>query len=95
MTEELMHDSLVAGIRDESLSEQLQIESDLTLEKAKKFVRQRKAIQQQQQSILKGNKDTFEAMYVSRNNPPGKGQKRLPTTSKQAITTPAQTKTCR
>jgi len=94
MTKELIRDRLVVGIRDESLSERLQIESDLTLEKAKKFVRQREAIQQQQ-SILKGNKDTFEAMYVNRNKPPGKGQKRLPTTSKQAITTPAQTKACR
>ena len=84
----------MVGIKDESLSETPQIESDLTLEKAKEFVRQRKAIKQQQ-SILKGNKDTFEAMYVNRNKPPGKGQKRLPTTSKQAITTPAQTKTCR
>ena len=92
MTEELIRDRLVVGIKDESLSEMPQIESDFTLEKAKEFVRQRKAIKQQQ-SILKGNKDTFEAMYVNRNKPPGKGQKRLPTTSKQAITTPENLQT--
>ena len=54
ITEELIHDGLVVGIRDESLSEQLQIESNLTLEKAKKFIRQREGVKQQQ-SILKGN----------------------------------------
>ena len=56
MTEESIRNQLVVGIRDELLSEQLQIESDLTLEKAKKLVRQKEATQQQQ-SILKGNKD--------------------------------------
>jgi len=58
MTEELICDRLVVSIRDESLSEQLQIESDLTLEKAKKFVRQRQAIQQQQ-SILEHRMKTL------------------------------------
>ena len=53
MTDELIRDRLVVGIRDESLSEHLQIESKLTLEQAKKFIRQREAIHQQQ-SILKG-----------------------------------------
>ena len=33
MTKELIRDRLVVGIRDESLSERLQIESNLTLEK--------------------------------------------------------------
>ena len=42
-------DHLVVGIRDESLSEKkLQMESDLTLEKVKKLIRQSEAIQQQQ-----------------------------------------------
>ena len=51
MTDKLICDRLVVGIRDDSLSERLQIESNLTLEQAKKFIRQREAIQQQQ-SIL-------------------------------------------
>ena len=44
MTDELIHDRLVVGIRDESLSEHLQIESKLSLEQAKMFIRQREAI---------------------------------------------------
>jgi len=43
MTDELIR---VVGIRDELLSERLQIESKLTLEQAKKFIRQREAISQ-------------------------------------------------
>ena len=41
MTDELIRDRLIAGIKDESLSERLQIESNLLLEQAKKFIRQR------------------------------------------------------
>ena len=36
MKEELIRDCLVVGIRDHSLSERLQMEPDLTLDKAKK-----------------------------------------------------------
>ena len=43
---EMIRDYLVVGIRDESLSERLQMESDLTLEKAKKLIRQNEAVQQ-------------------------------------------------
>ena len=69
MADELIRDRLVVGIRDESLSERLQIESKLTLEQAKKFIRQREAIHQQQ-SILKGSNDTqgeaLEPMYINK-----------------------------
>ena len=43
MTDKQIRDRLVVGIRDESLSERLQIEYKLTLEQAKKFIRQREA----------------------------------------------------
>ena len=85
----------MVSIRDESLSEWLQIESNLTLEKAKKFIRQRETIQQQQ-SILKGNKDTqndtLGAMYMKRKVMSGKVPKRVST---NPVTAPAQTKICR
>ena len=48
MTDELIRDQLVVGISEESLLERLQIESNLTLEQAKKFIQQREAVQQQQ-----------------------------------------------
>ena len=70
------------GIRDETLSERLQIESNLTLEQAKKFIRQREEIQQQQ-SILKGSNDTqsktIEIIYVNKRTQ----SKRIPSNFRQ------------
>ena len=54
MKSEMLRDRLVVGIRDQSLSEKLQMDSDLTLEKAKKQIRQREAVHEQQQE-LKGD----------------------------------------
>ena len=51
--EEIICDRLVVGIRDSSLSECMQMEPDLTLERAKKMVHQREAVHEQQE-ILKG-----------------------------------------
>ena len=57
----MIRDRLVVGIRDKSLSERLQMESDLTLEKAKKLIRQSEAVQQQQ-GILKTSNETLESV---------------------------------
>ena len=55
MKNEMIRDRLVVGIRDSSiLSEKLQLDSTLTLETAKKAIRQREAVHEQQK-ILKGN----------------------------------------
>ena len=48
---EMIRDRLVVGIRDSGLSERLQLKADLTLEDAKKAVRQREAVQEQQQEL--------------------------------------------
>ena len=53
MKEELVRDRLVVGIRDLALSERLQLESDLTLDKAKKLIRQREAVKLQQDFLQK------------------------------------------
>ena len=45
LKEEMIRDRLVVGIRDKSLSERLQMDAALTLEKANTAVRQREAIQ--------------------------------------------------
>lgn len=44
LREELIQDRLVVGIRDTALSEHLQTDADLTLDKAMRAVRQREAI---------------------------------------------------
>lgn len=47
MTDDMIRDHLVVGIRDTSLSQQLQIDSELTLEKAKQRIRQQEAVSEQ------------------------------------------------
>ena len=48
MKEELARDCLVVGIRDLALSEWLQMEAGLTLDKAKRLTCQREAVKEQQ-----------------------------------------------
>ncbi|UYV83817.1 hypothetical protein LAZ67_X000281 [Cordylochernes scorpioides] len=46
--EQLIHDRIVVGVRDKALSERMQLDKELTLEKAVKKVRQQEAVRQQQ-----------------------------------------------
>ena len=48
MTDELIRDRLVVGIRDATLSQQLQLTADLILETAKKRIRLREVVAEQQ-----------------------------------------------
>ena len=48
---ELIRDRIVVGIKDASLSERLQMDPELTLEKAKTVVRQRETVREQQVTI--------------------------------------------
>ena len=66
---EMIRDRLVVGIRNGQLSERLQLDPDLTLEKAKKVIRQQEAVHQQQEtlkgsSVSKGDLD--EARFGGR-----------------------------
>ena len=47
LKEEMLRDRIVVGIRDQTLSQCLQCDASLTLEKAKKKVRQSKAVAEQ------------------------------------------------
>ena len=49
LREELIRDRIVVGILDKRLSEKLQLEADLTLEKAMNLVRQRETVRKQQE----------------------------------------------
>ena len=53
LRDKMIQDRLVVGIRDTALSTQLQLDPELTLEKAKTKIRQREAVGQQQ-AELKG-----------------------------------------
>ena len=59
MKEELIRDRLVVGIKDVTLSERLQMDEALTLDKAKKSVRQREAVKEQQ-SFLKREETSLD-----------------------------------
>ena len=60
---EMIRDRLVVDIRDTALSERLQLNAELALEKAKKSIRQREAVTEQQ-TILDGA--NVDAMHNSR-----------------------------
>ena len=62
--EEMLRDRLVVGIRDISLSERLQMDSELTLEKAMKMVRQKEAVHEHN-SQLQGNLETKDSGDLS------------------------------
>ena len=51
LREEMIRDCIVVGIRDSTLFERLQLDPELTIDKAKKLVRQREAAHEQQQFL--------------------------------------------
>ena len=55
LKEKMIRDRLIVGIRDMALSEKLQLDAELTLEKAKKAIRQREAVHEHQ-DVLNGDR---------------------------------------
>ena len=51
MQDEMLHDRLVVGILDKAMSKKLQLQVDLTLESAKKSIRQREAVKEQRHEL--------------------------------------------
>ena len=86
----MIRDRIVVGILDQALSQRLQMDSELTLEKAKKLVRQREAVQEQQgllnrDSAPQGGDPSID--FVRK----GKGPPRKPS-KPQKVQGPAQVK---
>lgn len=96
--DEMIHDRLVVTIRDKPLSECLQMEVDLTLDKAKMLIRQREAVQQQQ-GILKGESEIEAVNVRHKKNRTGKTQKRTlnpsQTVTRQLVPDQPQIRTCK
>ena len=59
----MIHDRLVVGIRDITLSERLQTEPDLNLDKARRMIHQWKAVREQQ-LIVKSPPDDRASVQV-------------------------------
>lgn len=51
LSDEMIRDRLVVGITDQTLAGRLQMHADLTLNKARKIVRQQEAVREQQQAL--------------------------------------------
>ena len=83
LKDQMIRDRLVIGIRDRTLSDRLQMEPDLTLEKAKKLIRQREAVKEQG-VVLKGQEESLLEGVRSRRARGGRRQ----FTHKQKTTTP-------
>ena len=64
LREEMIRDRIVVGIRDQSLSERLQLDARLTLESAKTLVRQREAVREQQSLLRNSPKQELSVDFV-------------------------------
>ena len=69
LRDEMIRDRIVVGIRDQSLSERLQLDARLTLESAKTHVRQREAVHEQQSLLRNGPKQELAVDFVNRKPP--------------------------
>ena len=86
MKEELIRDRLVVGIRDHALSERLQMEAELTLDKAKQLIRQREAVKEQQEVLKKPVKEETSLDAVAKTVPRRKLPVIPPPAVRQTIT---------
>ena len=62
LKDELLRDRLVVGMRDSAFSERLQLDTELTLEKTKKAMRQKEAVKEQNQMLQDGNRSANGSM---------------------------------
>lgn len=65
--DELIRDRIVVGLRDTSLSERMQLDKDLMLEKAVNMARQSEVVKRQQKDLRGGNKMDIDAVTKGRN----------------------------
>ena len=82
MKDELIRDRLVVGILDQALSERLEMEADLTLDKAKRMIRQREAVKTQQEALRGKEKAETSLLAIARNPP----RRKLPAVPQTKIT---------
>ena len=63
LRDEMLRDRIVVGIQDSAMSEKLQLDPELTLEKTKRLVRQKEAVKEQHRELQSG------ATRSSKNDP--------------------------
>ena len=79
LKQEMIRDRIVVGLRDASLSEKLQLDPDLTLDKAVAAARQRESVRKQQ-SVVRGDEgsSSIDAISTKPRKSSGEKQKRPP-----------------
>ena len=90
LKDQMIRDRIVVGIRDRALSERLQMDPELTLEKAKMQVRHQEAIHKQAQILKQSGDTTLTAVHQ---NPSYKGNGAKSQYSKKAAA-PTHTTKC-
>ena len=55
LRDEMLRDRIVVGIRDAAMSEKLQLDPELTMEKTKRLVRQKEAVHEQHRELHTGS----------------------------------------
>ena len=94
MKEELIRDRLVVGIRDLALSERLQLEPDLTLDKAKQLIRQREAVKLQQDFLQKSLIKEETSLDAVRQPTPRRKLPTIPPTQRPPNSPPRNCRRC-
>ena len=64
LKEEMIRDRIVVGVKDATLSEKMQLESTLTLEKAVKMARESESVKKQQDVIRSGQRSMSTEIYA-------------------------------
>ena len=72
MQDQMLRDRIVVGIRDQALSQRMQMDPELTLEKAKTLTRQKEAVREQQLMLENTTKTTTSVDQVQRSHQKGK-----------------------
>ena len=72
LQDQMIRDRIVVGIRDQALSQRMQLNRDLTLEKAKTLSRQREAVREDQEILGSSTKVTLSVDQVSKSSHKGK-----------------------
>ena len=80
LRDEMIRDRLVVGIKNAALSQQLQLDAELTLDKAKTKIRQREAVVEQQKELKTpgGNSADIEHFHSRRRPMPADSRQRRP-----------------
>ena len=84
LQDQMIRDRIVVGICDQALSQRMQLDPDLTLEKAKTLSHQREAVREHQEILGSSTKATLSVDQVSKSSHKGKKPPKYPAARQQS-----------